>query len=102
MTQKKPRGFSPGFREAAAREVVEKSRPVTDVARDCGVTSQSVRNWIKEYRTAREEPTNVTRDERQRLRELEEENRKLREQMEFLGKASAFFAARYQPPRDTN
>lgn len=27
--------------------------------------------------------------------ELEKENRKLREQLEFAGKASAFFAARY-------
>jgi transposase-like protein len=44
----------------------------------------------------------LTTDERKRLHELEKENRKLREQMEFLGKASAFFAARYQSPRDTN
>jgi transposase-like protein len=102
VTQKKPRGFSPEFRKAAAREVVEKSRPVADVARDCGVTSQSVRNWIKEYRAGRDEPTDLTTDERTRLRELEEENRRLREQMEFLGKASAFFASRYQSPRDTN
>jgi transposase-like protein len=35
-------------------------------------------------------------DERDRLRELEKENRKLREQLEFMGKASAFFAARYR------
>lgn len=102
MAQKKSRGFTPEFREAAAREVVEKSRPVADVARECGVTSQSVRNWIKEYRAVRTEPTDLTTDERKRLHELEKENRKLREQMEFLGKASAFFAARYQSPRDTN
>ena len=102
MTQKKSRGFTPEFREAAAREVVEKSRPVPDVARDCGVTPQSVRNWVKEYRAVRAESTDLTSDERKRLQDLEKENRKLREQMEFLGKASAFFAARYQPPRDTN
>jgi transposase len=102
VTQKKPRVYSAEFREAAAREVVEKSRPVADVARDCGVTSQSVRNWVNEYRAVRTESTELTTDERKRLHELEKENRKLREQMEFLGKASAFFAARYQPPRDTN
>lgn len=102
MTQKKSHGFSPEFREAAAREVVEKSRPVADVARDCGVTAQSVRNWVKEYRAVRTESADLTSSERKRLHELELENRKLREQMEFLGKASAFFAARYQSPRDTN
>ncbi|WP_433560405.1 transposase [Nocardia sp. CA-151230] len=39
MAQKKSpksRQFSPEFRETAAREVVEKSRAVADVARDCG------------------------------------------------------------------
>ncbi|WP_405182558.1 transposase [Nocardia sp. NBC_01377] len=39
MAQKKspkPRPFSAEFRETAAREVVEKSRAVADVARDCG------------------------------------------------------------------
>jgi transposase len=96
VAQKKSRGYSPEFREAAAREVVEKSRPVADVARDCGVTAQSVWNWVKAYRAVRAESTELTSDERKRLQELEKENRKLREQMEFLGKATAFFAARYQ------
>ncbi len=96
MAQKKSRGYTPEFREAAAREVVEKSRPVADVARDCGVTAQSVWNWVKAYRAVRTGPTDLTPDERKRLQELEKENRKLREQMEFLGKATAFFAARYQ------
>jgi transposase-like protein len=39
--KKKSRGFTPEFREAAAREVVEKSRPVPDVARDCEVTRKA-------------------------------------------------------------
>lgn len=96
MTQKKSRGFPPEFREAAAREVVEKSRPVTDVARDCGVTAQTVRNWVKDYRSTRSESAELPPEDQKRLRELEIENRKLREQLEFLGKASAFFAARYR------
>jgi transposase len=97
VAQKKYRGHTPEFREAAAREVVEKSRPVADVARDCGVTGQTVRNWVDAYRTVREpDSTELTSEERKRLRELEKENRELRERMEFLGKASAFFAARYR------
>lgn len=95
MAQKK-RGTTPEFRDAAAREVVEKSRPVADVARDCGVTGQTVRNWVREYRSTRSESTESAPDDQNRLRELEIENRKLREQLEFLGKASAFFAARYR------
>jgi transposase-like protein len=96
VAQKKSRKLSPEYREAAAREVVEKSRAVADVARDCGVTDQTVRNWVKAYRAAREAGTELTVDERARLLELEKENRKLREQLEFMGKASAFFASRYR------
>jgi transposase len=96
VAQKKARGLTPEFREAAAREVVEKSRAVADVARDCGVTGQTVRNWVKAYRSTRFESSESTSDERKRLRELEKENRKLREQLEFMGKSSAFFAARYR------
>jgi transposase len=55
-----------------------------------------VRNWVKAYRAVRAEPIDLTSDERKRLQELEIENRKLREQAEFLGKATAFFAAKYQ------
>ncbi|WP_367576055.1 transposase, partial [Nocardia mangyaensis] len=36
MAQKKSRHFSAEFRDTAAREVVERSRAVEDVARDCG------------------------------------------------------------------
>ena len=96
MAQKKSGGHAPEFREAAAREVVEKSRAVADVARDCGVSEQTVRNWVKKYRAARTEPHELSPDERERLRELESENRKLREQVSFLEKAIAFFAARHR------
>ena len=96
MAQKKSRVLTPEFRESAAREVVEKSRAVADVARDCGVTGQTVRNWVREYRATRPREDELSSSERERLRELEKENRKLREQLDFMGKASAFFAARYR------
>ncbi len=53
-------------------------------------------NWVREYRAARADGAGLTSDERKRLRELEKENRKLREQLEFMGKSSAFFASRYR------
>ena len=96
MAQKKSRVLTPEFRESAAREVVEKSRAIADVARDCGVTGQTVRNWVREYRATRPVENGLSSGERERLRELEKENRKLREQLDFMGKASAFFAAKYR------
>jgi transposase len=44
---------------------------------------------------AGEEPP-LTISERARLRELEKENRELKLEREFLGKAAAFFASEYR------
>ncbi len=87
------RKFSAEFKEAAVREVVDKSRPVADVARENGLVAQTLGNWVNAWRTehADDEPAlNLT--ERARLKELEREVRELRMENEFLGKATAFFA----------
>ncbi|WP_458691382.1 IS3 family transposase [Nocardia tengchongensis] len=87
MAQRKSRKFSPEFRESAAREVLDKGRSFGDVARDCGVTEQTIRNWVHAFRAeSGEAESDLSTDERSRLRALEEENRKLREENEFLGK----------------
>jgi transposase len=89
--------FSPEFREAAVREVIEKSRPVADVARENGLVAQTLGNWVSAWRTehADDEPA-LTLSERARLKELEREVRELRMENEFLGKATAFFAKKSQ------
>lgn len=77
--------------------VVETSRSVAQVARELGVGEQTLRNWVNAYRKAHagEEPP-LTISERARLRELEKENRELRLEKEFMGKAAAFFAREYR------
>lgn len=94
---KKRRTFSPEFKEEAAREVVDSSRSIASVARQHGLNEQTLRNWVNAYRLAHagdEPPLSVS--ERARLRELERENRELRLEKEFLGKAAAFFASEYR------
>lgn len=77
--------------------VVQLSRPVASVARELGLNAQTLRNWVNAYRRvhADEEPP-LTVSDRARLRELEKENRELRLEKEFMGKAAAFFAREYR------
>ncbi len=91
----KRKSFSPEFKEAAVREVIDKSRPIADVARENGLVAQTLGNWVAAWRVERagEEPE-LTLSERARLKELEREVRELRMENEFLGKATAFFARR--------
>jgi transposase len=89
--------YSPEFKEAAVREVIDNSRTVADVARSLGVVEQTLGNWVKAYREAHagDEP-DLTVSERARLRELERENRELKMENEFLGKSVAFFAKKHR------
>lgn len=94
---KRRRSFSPEYKEQMARQVVEGSLNIASVARESGMSEQTLRNWVNEYRKAHagdEAPLTVS--ERARLRELEKEVRELRAEREFLGKAAAFFASEYR------
>jgi transposase len=91
--------YSPEFKEAAVREVIDSSRTIADVARGLGVLEQTLGNWVKAYRElhAGEEPEpELTVSERARLKELERENRELKLENEFLGKSVAFFAKKHR------
>ena len=94
---KQRRTFTPEYKEQVARMVVEESRAIPSTAREIGVNEQTLRNWVNTYRQAHagEEPP-LTISERARLRELEKENRDLKLEREFLGKAAAFFASEYR------
>ena len=88
MTRK---NFSPEYREEAVKMGLESSRPIAQVARELGLNEGTLGNWVNAYRRAHagEEPP-LTISERARLRELERENRELKMEREFLGKAAAF------------
>jgi transposase len=89
----KRRKYSPEYRDEVVKMVIEGSRPIVDVARECGLNEGTVGNWVRRYRidhVGEEPPLSVS--ERVRLRELERDNRELRMQAAFLKKAAAFFA----------
>lgn len=89
------RKFSPEFKAEAVREVVEKSRTVAEVARSVGIGAQNLGNWVRAYESSHDvDGQELTVSERARIKELERRVRELEEENEFLGKASAFFAAR--------
>jgi transposase-like protein len=91
------RKFSPQFKAEAVQMVFETGKPIAEVARDLGIHDGTLGNWVNAWRRAHPEPEQqLTPVERVRMSELEEENRRLRMENEFLKKAAAFFA-RTQP-----
>ena len=86
-----PKKFSPEFREQVVRAVIDSSRTVADVAREFNVGPETLRNWVNAYRRAHPDVVPaVSESERAELKRLRKENRELKAEREFLGKAAAF------------
>jgi transposase len=91
------RKFSPQFRAEAVQMVIETGKPIAEVARDLGIHDGTLGNWVNAWRRDNPEPDQALSPvEQARVKELQEENRRLRMENEFLKKAAAFFA-RTQP-----
>jgi transposase-like protein len=87
------RKFSPQFKAEAVQMVIETGKPIAEVARDLGVHDGTLGNWVAAWRRDQPEPDQALSPvERARVKELEDENRRLRMENEFLKKAAAFFA----------
>ena len=87
------RKFSPQFRAEAVQMVLETGKPIAKVARDLGVNDGTLGNWVKAWRDANPDPKpGLSPVERARVKEMEDEIRRLRMENEFLKKAAAFFA----------
>lgn len=75
--------------------VKEQGLSVGEVCRDLNLVDSAVRRWLQQYDAEQAGNPGVGRpltSEQQRIRQLEEEVRRLREDNTILKKASAFFA----------
>ena len=94
------RRYPPELRERAVRMVKEaiaqaggqRHGVVTRVAIQLGLGSETLRQWVKRAEIDSGERPGLTTDERQRVAELEKENRELRRANEILKAAAGFFA----------
>ncbi len=81
------------FRDEAVRLVRESGKPAAQIAKDLGISYESLRHWVKQADLdAGRRGDGLTTEEREELRRLRRENRILREEREILKKAAAFFA----------
>jgi transposase len=91
--------FSPEVRERAVRLVQEQSNKhdsqwgaIRSIAEKIGCTAETLRSWVRQVERDEGARPGLTTDEKQRVKDLERENRELRRANEILRKASAYFA----------
>jgi transposase-like protein len=91
--------FSPEVRERAVRLVDEQQKEhesqwatICSVSGKIGCTAETLRRWVRQAERDQGKREGLTTNERERLKELERENRELKKANEILRLASAFFA----------
>ena len=87
------RKFTAEYKAEAVELAINSGRPIAEIARDLGINEGTLGNWVKMAKKRgdiKEEPLGI--DERARLKELEEEVRRLKMEREILKKAAAWFA----------
>jgi transposase len=84
--------FPPEFRAEAVRLMRDSDKPLSQLAKDLGVSEQTLRTWRKQGQVDRGERDGLTSEQLEELRRLRRENRTLQMEREVLKKAAAFFA----------
>jgi transposase len=95
MGKKKPRrrrSFTPVFKAEIVELCQRGERSVGQIARDFDLTETAVREWLRQAeRDAGTRTDGLTTSEKDELAALRRENRRLREDVDILKRATAFF-----------
>ena len=96
MERRKPRArrsFTPEFKAEIVELCQQVDRSIGQVARDFDLTETAVREWVRqaERDAGSRHDGGLTSAERQELSALRRENQRLRDDVEILKRATAFF-----------
>ena len=96
----RPSRYPPEVRERAVRMVFSQEEEhesqwaaICSISTKLGMTSETLRRWVRQAEIDQGRRAGLSTDERERLNELERENRELRRANEILKSAAAFFGA---------
>ncbi len=93
MTKQTRRRFLPEYKEQALARLSEPGATYSGVAAELGVTPTQLKTWRLELEAAGSTPAiERQRAETAELVQLRRDNKRLKEEVEVLRKASAFFA----------
>ena len=91
--------YSPEFRERAVLMLLDQQNEynsqwaaMNSIAGKVGCTAETLRKWVRQSEIDQGTRKGTSSTEREQLKELQRENRELKQANEILRKAAAFFA----------
>lgn len=93
MTKPPVKSYDPQFKQQAVKLAVE-SASQAQVARDLGISKNTLYSWIRQYHGEPSTPAAQVNEEHlyEELKRLRQENKRLKEERDILKKAVACFA----------
>jgi len=95
VARRKNKRFTPEFKAEAVRMMRTAGKPVAEIAKDIGVSEQSLYRWARQLGVdTKADPSGaLTTSEREELTRLRRELRKVEQERDFLKKTAAYFAS---------
>lgn len=98
MAKRKTKAYSESYRKEAVRLADLPDRSAADVARELGIHANQIYNWRTQFNKLSKgqftvaDGTNYSIAEKEEIRKLKKEVANLKEERDFLKKATAYFA----------
>ncbi len=98
MARKKVQAYTEEFRREAVKRSEKEGSSAAKVAEELGISAQQIYNWKRQFNRLSDKQFNslngvdYSKNESEEVRKLRRENKKLKDEIEFLKKAAAYFA----------
>ena len=98
MSTPPKRTYTDSFKKEAVRLVLEEGYSRSAAAKSLGISDKNISRWCKEYekKDSNSSSSTLSQSEKEELKQLRAENRRLLMERDILKKAAAFFVKESQ------
>lgn len=95
MKKTKTKTYPLEFKQSSAQLAVDSAQPISQTARDLGVNPTTLYGWVAKFHPNHDQAKQSSADSvNEELKQLRQENIRLKQERDILKKAAAYFASK--------